>query len=44
MVLLIGKLHQFLTELSALDMIMAGFYHFTFYFNHGAVYLGKMKY
>ena len=26
-----GKFHQFLTELPAHDMIMAGYYHFTFY-------------
>ena len=30
--LLIGKFRQFLTKLSAHDMIMAGYYHFTFYF------------
>ena len=31
--LLMGKFHQFLTELSACDMIMAGFYNFTFLFD-----------
>ena len=27
-----GKFHQFLTELSALDMIMTGYFSFTFLF------------
>ena len=31
--LLTGKFHQFLTELSAYDTIMMGFYHFTFFFH-----------
>ena len=31
--LLMGKFHHFLTELSARNMIMAGYYHFTFLFH-----------
>ena len=30
---LMGKFHQFLTELSAFNTIMAGYYHFTFLFH-----------
>ena len=30
--LLIGKFRQYLTELSACDMIIAGYYRFAFYF------------